>query len=136
MEKQTFAGITFKPTKYGLVRWSQVEMMLRSGQVECTWWTLRCSQNTVSEASAILRQVEVTGRPSPCSVGRHGAYGNPRYQRQPYIRIHFNSNSFATMYDLSKLPELADGTEVVEVEACVGCEEPPAFGKLYLVVSN
>ncbi len=146
MDKRTFAGITFKPTKTGAVRWSQVAKMLRSGRVECTWWTPSNPQSTVSEASSVLRQVEITGRPSRCRVGQHGNYDNPRYKGQRFVQLTFHSNSFVTLYDLSELSEPADGTEVdeaVECEACVGCEvqedDPPAIvlkGGLRLVVSN
>lgn len=140
-KRHIFAGITFKPTKTGAVRWTTVKKMLDRGKVECYWYS-RDGSNHLGTIESVLRQEARTGT-DRCYLSENTDYGNPRYAHKRFIRVRFHSNSFATIYDLADLPELADGTEVEEVEACVGCdtvaEDPPALvekGGLRLVVSN
>ena len=140
-KRHTFAGITFKPTKTGTVRWSTVAKILRKGQVECYWYS-RDGSNVLGSPESVLKMARKIGSDWNY-LGEHAEYGNPRYAHKRFIRVSFHSNSFVTLYDLADLPELADGSEVDEVEACVGCdsvaEDPPALvekGGLRLVVSN
>ena len=75
-------------------------------------------------------------------VTEHGAYGNPRYAHQTYISIRFAGGSYVDVYDVRKLPALAEPTEE-ESEGCQECEECPVEDifetdgyKLRLEVSN
>lgn len=151
-KRVTFAGVVFKPTKNGVVRWTTVQKMLESGKVECTWYNYDDHQTETgmspSTAQNVLGQVEMF-EAERCYISENGPNGgNPRYSSLRYICVRIHTNMFATIYDLADLPELADGTEVEEVEveaceACVGCDvvpdEPEALvekGGLRLIVSN
>ena len=114
----TFLSVTFKPSKYGAVRKSQVLKMLKSGQAECYTYEyddMTGVQRSIMDAENLAGLLDE--RRGECRLSYRREYGNPRYANQTYISVRFHGNSFVHIYDVRDLPELAEPTEEVS-EGC------------------